>query len=378
MGSRLAATALFALATSLSAPAFAGERAWLELAMPGQADDVRTPLPFVEVAGRALADSGTPFDAVLALDTSESTRHPSGLDVDGDGIVAALTFAGRRQGPLWSRWTTDGDDTILAAELRTAQRLLAGLEPARTRAGLVTFAGGARVRQHLDAPERAAEALARFRARQDPSGTHLGRAIRQSLRVLRKGRADDGREQVIVLLSDGEPTVPHGRAARRVALRAARKARSRGVKIFSLLLPGGTAEGEAVLKELAELTGGGYVRLGDPTLELPRLGPAAPLALAEVALVNETTGERGRAVRVFPDGSFDGLVPVRAGRNRLRITAETESGQALSLERTVRVSLEGSAVAALEALRMRTLETELAQRAASAAPAPRALDVRTE
>jgi hypothetical protein len=40
-------------------------------------------------------------------------------------------------------------------------------------------------------------------------------------------------------------------------------------------------------------------------------------------------------VRLFPDGSFDGITPIVTGRNRLRVTATTASGASRSAEREV-------------------------------------------
>ena len=59
------------------------------------------------------------FDLMLILDTSGSTRAPAGVQSVG-GF---------------------GDTTILAAEVRAAERLLETLDPKSTRVGIVTFAG---------------------------------------------------------------------------------------------------------------------------------------------------------------------------------------------------------------------------------------------
>ena len=343
----------------------AEERVWLELASPANDEVVERPVPLVEVRGRALADPGTPYDVVVAVDVSESVLLPSGSDVDGDGIVGTMTPRGRRRSQLYKRWTTDADDTVFAAEVVAARRLIAGLDPERVRVSVLSFAGRPRRRGDLGSPQEAARRLGKLRQRRDRTGTDIGAAIRSGVRVLKRGSSEqDGRQRVLVLLSDGSPTVPHSPwTDRRLALRAARRAAKEGVRIFGLTLGPVPIEGEALLRELARLTGGGMVALSTPGDSLPELGPVTPEALARVAIRNRTLGVAGRAVRLFPDGSFDGLVVLAPGKNVLSIRGQTAGGSELAAERTVYYEAGGSATAALEAMRLRTLETELATRA---------------
>ncbi len=53
-------------------------------------------------------------------------------------------------------------------------------------------------------------------------------------------------------------------------------------------------------------------------------------------LQNLTTGQRGRAVRMFPDGSFDGFAPLAPGMNTIRFTATGEAGGETSVEHRIR------------------------------------------
>ena len=96
--------------------------------------------------------------------------------------------------------------------------------------------------------------------------------------------------------------------------------------------------------------------------------PAVELSeVAEVKLENGTSGQSGRAIRLLADGSFDGFVPLVAGRNQVHITAVGIGGGREELTRTItyapapgqaeQVQLEVSRLR--ELLRARTTEVEL-------------------
>ena len=80
--------------------------------------------------------------------------------------------------------------------------------------------------------------------------------------------------------------------------------------------------------------------------------------------------QAARAVRLFPDGTFDGYAPLREGENVLRFTLHAEGGSSRTVDRMVRFekmpaetpSQVAAARQLLKELRIRTLETELAAR----------------
>jgi len=49
-------------------------------------------------------------------------------------------------------------------------------------------------------------------------------------------------------------------------------------------------------------------------------------SVEDVVFTNLTTSEISEDVRLLPDGSFSGYVPVREGTNRVRVTALTTDG----------------------------------------------------
>jgi hypothetical protein len=93
------------------------------------------------VAGRARATHGAPrrFDVILVIDTSRSTLAAAGTDVNGNGVTGEPRLGGL--GSMVGAGLTDDGDSILAAEIAAARRVLAGFDPRSTRVGLVAFAG---------------------------------------------------------------------------------------------------------------------------------------------------------------------------------------------------------------------------------------------
>jgi hypothetical protein len=356
-------------------PASAAEQVWLELTAPEPAQELQSPISLLEVRGRAGMGARTPLDLVLLLDMSESTLYPSGLDVDGDGVRGELAKGGVRSASgayrPHHRWTTDVDDTIVSAERTAALRLLDRLESGRTRVGLVVFAGRPQIIEPVGDLSRARQALEEMRPRIDTSGTNLGSAVRTALGLLARAAPETElpRRQVIIVLSDGQPTVPIPEFnAKRYAFAAARRAREQHARIYTFgLSPDYGAPN--VLEKMAHATGGEHVpfaRLGDIVEDLPHRDLAG---VASVRIVNRTTGSTGRAVRLFADGSFDGFVELAAGENVLEVQARSASGVEANEERIVRyepspASPDEDAVEELgRLLRVRTLETELAARA---------------
>jgi hypothetical protein len=84
--------------------------------------------------------------------------------------------------------------------------------------------------------------------------------------------------------------------------------------------------------------------------------------VARVAIRNETTGAPARAVRLFPDGSFDALLTLAEGENVLRVEAYASDGTGVYVERRIE-RLAGAADTEEEA-RGRELLAKLRQRTA--------------
>ena len=359
---------------------------WLELFSP-EPSASESSVPLLEVRGQAGARGLAGHDLVLVIDVSDSATRASGLDLDGDGEAGVTSPARLRRlaeedgasDALVKRLAAlDLEDSVLFAELAAAEQLVARLQPRRVRIGIVTFSDEARVRAPLGAPpaelERALDRIARDFHR-DLRGTNFAAAIDTATRLLRPAadpdaegearapRPDPAREASILLLSDGTPTLPvHGDRARLAALSAADRAFAAGIRIYPFALGTGADEGLDVYAGLASRTGGRMERLARPGDAIARLRRVDLADLAELELENVTTGEPGRAVRTFPDGSFDGFVMLAEGDNRVRVTAVASDGRRATAERRVRYAkgdADGDVEALLRELRRRTRETEL-------------------
>ena len=140
------------------------------------------------------------------------------------------------------------------------------------------------------------------------------------------------------------------------------------MRIFAVAVSPKTDGQRDLLRELARRTDGRYtVARKASTPELPFISLAG---LDQIELVNTTTGQAGRAIRVFPDGSFDGFVPLAVGRNIVRVVARLEDGRQIERERTLFFARPAEAAqedhadtrSLLRELQIRTLRTEMETR----------------
>src|SRR5688572_1226488 len=138
-----------------------GDEAWLEVSTPNEGETVRAPSGIVGLRGRVGSGARRAYDVVLAVDQSQSTLLPTGVDLDHDGVLGALTRPdwgakdvcgppGRWVTPQqrcrpFRTWTTDFDDAVLHAERALARALATRLESQGARVALVSFSGKARV-----------------------------------------------------------------------------------------------------------------------------------------------------------------------------------------------------------------------------------------
>jgi len=346
---------------------------------PAQDQEVRGSLPLVEVAGRVASPSRAPLDMVIALDVSDSVFLPTARDVDGDGVIGRLRVRGPRRPDGSARpavgWTTDPGDTVFEAERASARRLLESLRRDSVRVGLLTFAERARVRAGLGAPEQALAALAALRSPDEPGSTDLSRALHAGQRMLRAAPGEN-RRRTLVLLSDGHATRPGpplraGAAMRREAWRAARQ----GIEIHPVAV-GPNAAGAASAYASLAAADRSHPLAPDPERLTASLRGSEALFWADVRIANETTGDRARALRLHPDGSFDGFVRLIPGPNRISVEVHAPDGARLRRVRTVRFTAGGLTpddLALTRGLRLRTLQIDRASFAASGGRRPHRL-----
>jgi Mg-chelatase subunit ChlD len=328
------------------------------------------------------------------IDVSYSTRAASGGDVDGDGVVGLDPVAEGLGGLLPTDVrSTDPEDTILRAQVRAAEALLADLDPRRVRVGVISFSGdvdpatGERVSETQQDAQLAMpltsdygavrRALAAIVARGPNGATNFGAGI--LLAVSELGGLSGARSQpradakrVVLFLTDGLPTFPVGKGTvvdpgdEEFALRAAELAHTAGISINTYALGPEALKYNRATTEIARLTGGIYTPVQRPDDVIALLAGTSFSDVEDVVLTNLTTGDFSTDVRLAPDGSFAGYVPVREGRNRVRIVALASDGTRGEIELELQFSLSrvGSPdkLAELERIRRQNRELDLKRR----------------
>ncbi|MBW2712786.1 MAG: VWA domain-containing protein [Deltaproteobacteria bacterium] len=334
----------------------------LKIESPAAGGEVSNSVHLAEVRGLATVDSVPPpgYDLMLALDVSGSTNDPSGTDVDGDGtlgidprleLVAPGTYP---EGMV----STDAGDSVLAAEVLAARKLIEGLSAERVRVGLLTFSSGpvdvetgkrigdATNDAVLEVPltqqyDRVLEALDKIQARGGHGATNFEAGIRLGLRELAglpgaKSQHFSERKSVLLFLTDGSPSFPMGRSDVvdpgdiEAAVRAAHLARSAGVPIHSYAIGMGALTEPVAATEIARVSLGEYVPVRNPADIVPLLQGVSFSSIEDVVLTNLSTGDFSTDVHLSPDGHFSGFVPVKEGANEVRVTALASSGKRLT------------------------------------------------
>ena len=314
------------------------EKVWVEIEKPHDQALVKEPFPLVEIRGWAGTRIRGEHDVVLVLDRSGSTFEASGMDIDGDGLVGKnRVFEG--VGGIQRMSVTDPDDSIAQALRQAARRLIDRLDPATARMGLITFGRSERVRARVGSSrEDLIAALDGIPNRPETGGTYFYGAIIASIKVFEAAPATDGqRHRSIIFLSDGLPNrPPPDYFAAKAAVRAAQHAARDRIHIYSFALGPKVAANPQVFLDMSEASDGDLLIVETPG-EIVDFAPHLSLTgIRSVRLENLTTGQRGRAVRMFPDGSFDGFAPLAPGMNTLRLTATGESGGETSVEHRIR------------------------------------------
>lgn len=323
------------------------DAAFLEIDAPREARSTVDQV-LIEIEGHGGTRRGEVHDVVIALDVSESTLEDSGLELDDD-------LPGDRTDPHLLEWllsqeggerlakkldTQDFDDTVLAAEIEAARALVSRLDPKRFRVAVLTFAEDARKAATLGSSR--AELLAALDGlpkdlHVEAAGTNYQAAIQLANDILRpeQGKPDDHLRS-IVFLSDGAPTRPLlGDRAARYALEAAMESARAGIRLFAFAIGPEAEAGVAVLEQMAGWTAGKLHRVTRPAMIVNRLRELDLVGLTDLEVHNATTGGEARALRVFPDGSFDGFIELEEGSNTLRFRARGDDGDVHQVERVV-------------------------------------------
>lgn len=291
----------------------------LEVDEPLADANVRSEVPYAIVQGRAGLSESFLFDVILAIDQSSSTLAASRMDVDGDGL---LGVSSRGFGEITA--SSDPGDSIQAAELVAARRLIGQLSATSTRVGLVGFGSDAEVLVPLGSPEAAIAELARIE--REPPGyreqTSLASALLAAGDELFRAREPGRRRaRVVILLSDGQATYPTPASARKEAIEVAAALGDHGIRVHAYVLGEEIALNDDTYQRIADLTGGRLVPVTAPAQVVAELEKLRLTGLSAVEIRNLALDDVARAVRVRVDGSFDAVLPLIEGRNEIEVIA---------------------------------------------------------
>jgi hypothetical protein len=323
---------------------------WIEIEHPSQGAVFGDALGAF-VAGRALAPLGEyrRLDVMLVLDTSDSTRAPSGADINGNGVIGSHRAGG--VGAFLGLGSTDAGDSVLAAEIAAGRRLIDRLDPRSTRVGVATFAGeppmqgiaigrasaAAVTEVPLTADYREVQrGLDRILSRGPYGMTHIAAGVDQATIELRGLRgayseADADSEKVVLFLTDGQPTLPYGieyaQANTQAVLRAAERARKAGVRVYSFGIGEEALAGPLAIVRLADITGGAFTPVRNPS-DIGEIIAQVDFAnLDGVTVRNLTNGTEASHSSTNSDGSWSALVSLVPGKNVIEATARSTDGQ---------------------------------------------------
>jgi Mg-chelatase subunit ChlD len=333
----LALAALGGAVAAGPAPAAAQDELRLSILTPRDRTLVAADRGRMFLAGRALMARGEHerYDVVVVIDTSRSTAAPAGADVDGDGRVGSGA-----EGRWIIATSDDAGDTVLAAQIAATRILLRQLNSATTRVGVVTFAGGedpqvphairlAPLTDRYDHVERALDVVRRHR----PSGkTDIAAAIEAATSELTgsgRSRPRADATPVMLLMTDGQPTLPFATADENVAhtLAVGRRAGALGVRIDTFPIGARANSDVLVLGALAAQSGGRFTPVLQPADLLATFESLTLATLESISVRNLTTGESAAVAAAEADGYFSALVPVRDGENQLEVQVRDAMGR---------------------------------------------------
>jgi Mg-chelatase subunit ChlD len=301
----------------------------------------------VLVSGKVATDIGRSpnVDILFVLDVSGSTANYAGVDFGDLGQVPDNSgFSGLGRPQIGIGGIVIGGqpplrnlrNSILAAEVAAARRLLLQLNSQTTRLGLVTFSEGARVMQPLTHDfAQVRHSLDEIMRAGPYGGTNMAEGIRAGIKELLGLGTSAKRVDAIkvqFLLTDGYPTLPIGEGKRatpqdtQFAINAARLAGKAGIKIHVFALGEDALSYPQAAVGVAKESGGTYtpvVRAADVLAVIEKI---SVVGVDYVQVVNETLHQRATQLRLAADGFFSSAVPVTRGVNRIQVLARASDG----------------------------------------------------
>ena len=295
------------------------------------------------VSGKVARDASRSVnvDIFLVIDVSGSTLMYAGANLgeadqppDSSGFgTPQITIGGMTIGKPQLR---NVRNSILAAEVAAARRLLLQLNSQTTRVGVLTFSEGAKLMQPMtydfDQVRRVLDDI--LRAGPD-GGTNMVEGIRMAITELMGLGVSQRRNDAIkvqFLLTDGFPSLPIGGGKRatpedtELAINAARLAGRAGIKVNVFALGEEALSYPRAAVGIARESGGTYTPVLRPADVLAAVENISAVGVDFVQVVNQTMGQRATQIRLAADGFFSSAVPVVEGQNRIEVVARASDG----------------------------------------------------
>jgi hypothetical protein len=282
-------------------------------------------------------------DIMFIIDISGSTSQYAGVDFGDFGQLPdsssssgfglpQITIRGFGLGRLPM---SNLRNSILAAEVGAARRLLVQLNSQTTRVGIITFSEGARVLQPLTRDfDHVRRVLDSVLAAGPNGGTNMVEGIRTGISELMGFGSSEKRAEAVkaeFLLTDGFPTLPIGRGRvtpedTDLAINAARLAGKAGIKVHVFALGEEALSYTRAAMGIAHESGGTYTPVSRAADVLAVVENISVVGVEYVQTVNQTTGQKATETRLAADGFFSSAVQVVEGQNQIEVIARASDG----------------------------------------------------
>jgi hypothetical protein len=331
----------FLFAISLDSVGFAEPK--VQILSPKDGSRITQDQKSIFVSGKVAREAGRSerVDIFLVIDISGSTALYAGADLgEADQPPATsgfpmpqISIGGMSLGKPPLR---NPRNSILAAEVAAARRLLLQLNRDTTRVGVLTFSENAKLLQPLTQDfEQVRRILAEVLRAGPYGGTNMVEGIRMGItELLGLGTSEKRTDAIKVqfLLTDGFPSLPIGGGKRMapedvsLTINAARLAGKAGIKVHVFALGEEALSYPRAAMGIAKESGGTYTPVMRPADALAVLENISIVGVDYVQIVNQTTGQKATQLRLAADGFFSSAVPVAEGRNQIDVLARGSDG----------------------------------------------------
>jgi len=286
-------------------------------------------------------------DIMFVIDISGSTALYAGADLgdvgqlpDGSGSSGfgrpQISIGGFGLGGFGAPPFRNLRNSVLAAEVAAARRLLVQLNSQTTRVGILTFSEGARLLRPLTHDfDQARRSLDDILRAGPYGGTNMVEGIRTGITELMGLGTSEKRTDAIkveFLLTDGFPTLPIGggkgvtQEDTNLAINAARLAGKAGIKVHVFALGEEALSYPRAAVGIAHESGGTYTPVSRAADVLAVVENISVVGVQYVQVVNQTMGQKATQFRLAADGFFSSAVPVVEGLNQIDVVARASDG----------------------------------------------------